>query len=119
MLKQISNIAPLPALRNIKRLFILSDFWQRFFFFYSPYFYKFLLLCLNLPIQFLARAFLRALLDQLALNRRLQDGFLHIVRKTLIEVLELAPRLFIAFDVRQQFLNFSHNTFLLGKGRER
>jgi len=70
---------------------------------------------LNLLIQFFACAFLRALLDQFALNRHLQDRFLHIVRETPVKVLKLAPRLFIAVNVWQQFFDFCNNALLLGE----
>ena len=87
----------------------------RLFFFDLACFDECLLLGLNLLIQFLAGAFFGALFHQFALNGHLQEGFLHIAGKTLVELFQLCPRFFVAVDQRQQLLNLGNNALLLGK----
>ena len=117
-INNIQQTYPLPPLRNLKRHFILCNFRQGLFFFDFAFLNQPLLFCLNLPVQLLAGTFFGALLHQLALNRHLENGFLHIHRKTAAKILQPVPRLFVAVEVRKQPFDFGDDALLLGKGRE-
>ena len=67
----LCNSHPLPALRNLKRHFILCNFGQGLLFFDFAFLNQPLLFCLNLLIKLLARAFLRPLLHELNLYSQL------------------------------------------------
>lgn len=115
---QIEQPAPFPPLRNLKRNFIFCNFRQGFFPFDLAFGNEALFLGLNLLVEFFAGAFFRALLHQLALNRHLENGFLHIHRKTAIKFLQPVPRLFISVEVWEQFLDLGDDALLLGKRRK-
>ena len=70
-INNFSPLHPFPALGNLKRHFILCNFGQGLLFFDFALLNQPLLFCLNLLIQFFARAFLRPLLHELALYRQL------------------------------------------------
>ena len=108
----IAKTHPFPALRNLKRHFILCDIGQRFFFFDFAFLDESLLLGLNLPVQFLAGAFFGALLDELALYRHLQERLLHIRRKPSVKFFQTAPCLLVAVDQRQQLFDFPDDSLL-------
>ena len=110
--------APFPPLRNLKRNFIFCNFRQGFFPFDLAFGNEALFLGLNLLIEFFAGAFFGALLHQLALNRHLENGFLHVRRETAIKFLQPVPRLFISVEVWEQFFDLGDDAFLLSKGRE-
>ena len=63
--------------------------------------------------------FFGALHHQFALDGVLQEGFFHIIREPTVELLQFAPRLFVAINIGQQLLDFGNNPLLLGEGWER
>src|SRR5699024_1740339 len=63
---------PFPTLWNIKRLFIISNFWKRLFLFDLLFFNQPMFFLLNLFKKFLRCSFFGALFHQLSLNSILQ-----------------------------------------------
>ena len=118
-LRQITPTNPLPTLGDVKGDFVGGDFGERLLFLDLAGFDEALLFGLDLAIEFFACSFFGALVDKLTLDRHLEKRLLHVAREALVEVLQLAPRLLVAVNIRQQFLNLRHNALLLGQGRER
>lgn len=74
---------------------------------------------LDLGVEVFGVTFLWALFNEFALNGVLQEGFFHVLWEAGIELFQFAPRLLVAVDLWQQFLNFSHNALLLSEGWKR
>ena len=78
-----------------------------------------LLFCLNLCKKLFRCAFFRTLLYKLAFNGILQQRFLHVGRKALVEFLQPAPGLFVTVDVGQKLFDFGDDALLFCERRER
>ena len=115
---RISNKNPLPGIRDVKGDFVGGDFGEGFFFFEFAGADEGLFFGLDLLVEGLAGALFGALGDELALDGKLEDGFLHVRREALIEVLQAVPGFFVAVDIGQEFFDFGNDALLLGKGWE-
>ena len=73
MLENIADVTPFPALRDLKRNFVLGDFEQGLFLFEFTGSDEFLLFLLNLSVKFPAGALLGALCGEFSLHGQLQD----------------------------------------------